>query len=191
MLTDVLAALRRSQRVDLIVVVTREHARRSARPRHGARTIRDPDEPGHSPAAARWRARGRGARAPPRPPRRRATARRSTRPRSTTLLARPHGDARVVIVPDRHGTGRTRCCWRRPTRSRRASGPAAASATRLAREAGGAPVESPSRRRSCSTSTRPRTSRRCAPRSTRAPRRRRPHARAARSARWRARGEPC
>ena len=105
MLTDVLTALRRSHRVDLTVVITREHAADALARAHDARTIRDPDEPGHNPAAregVRW-AMEQGAR--------RVILVPGDCPAldptevDDLLLAHPHDDARVTIVPDRHGTG--------------------------------------------------------------------------------------
>jgi len=105
MLTDVLTALRRSKRVDGVVVVTREHAADALARAHDARTVRDPDEPGHNPAATagvRW-ALEQGAR--------RVLLVPGDCPAldpvevDDLLLAQPHGDARVTIVPDRHGTG--------------------------------------------------------------------------------------
>ena len=105
MLTDVLTALRRARRVDGVVVVTREHGADALARAHDAQTIRDPDEPGHSPAASegvRW-ALDRGARrvilVPCDCP--------ALNPAEIDdlLLAHPHSEARVTIVPDRHGSG--------------------------------------------------------------------------------------
>jgi len=104
MLTDVLTALRRARRVDGVVVVTREHGADALARAHDAQTIRDPDEPGHNPAAGegvRW-ALERGAR--------RVILVPGDCPAldpaevDDLLLAQPH-DKRVTIVPDRHGTG--------------------------------------------------------------------------------------
>jgi len=104
MLTDVLTALRRARRVDGVVVVTGEHAADALARAHDAQTIRDPDEPGHSPAAregVRW-ALERGAR--------RVILVPGDCPAldpaevDDLLLSHPH-DKRVTIVPDRHGTG--------------------------------------------------------------------------------------
>ena len=105
MLVDVLTALRRAKRVDGVVVVTREHGADALARAHDAQTIRDPDEPGHSKAASagvRW-AIEQGAR--------RAILVPGDCPAlvpaevDDLLLAHPHDDARVTIVPDRHGTG--------------------------------------------------------------------------------------
>jgi 2-phospho-L-lactate guanylyltransferase len=105
MLTDVLTALRRARRIDAVVVVTSEHGANALARAHDARTIRDPDEPGHSPAASegvRW-ALEQGAR--------RAVLVPGDCPAldptevDDLLLAHPHSEARVTIVPDRHGTG--------------------------------------------------------------------------------------
>src|SRR3954468_13862759 len=105
MLTDVRTALRRWKRVEGVVVVTSEHGADALARAHDARTIRDPDEPGHNPAASegvRW-ALEQGAR--------RVLLVPGDCPAldpievDDLLLAHPHGDARVTIVPDRHGTG--------------------------------------------------------------------------------------
>jgi 2-phospho-L-lactate guanylyltransferase len=105
MLTDVLTALRRARRVDGVVVVTREHGADALARAHDAQTIRDPDEPGHNPAATegvRW-ALDRGAR--------RVILVPCDCPAldpaeiDDLLLAHPHSEARVTIVPDRHGSG--------------------------------------------------------------------------------------
>ena len=105
MLTDVLTALRRARRVDVVVVVTREKAAEALARAHEATTIRDPDEPGHNPAAragVRW-AVEQGAR--------RVILVPGDCPAldpvevDDLLLAHPHEEKRVTIVPDRHGTG--------------------------------------------------------------------------------------
>ena len=105
MLTDVLTALRRSKRVDEVVVVTSENTADALARAHDARTIRDPAEPGHNPAAragVAW-AMERGAR--------RVLLVPGDCPAldpvevDDLLLAHPHREARVTIVPDRHGTG--------------------------------------------------------------------------------------
>jgi 2-phospho-L-lactate guanylyltransferase len=105
MLTDVLTALRRSKRVEEVVVVTSENAADALARAHDARTIRDPVEPGHNPAAragVQW-AIEQGAR--------RVLLVPGDCPAldpaevDDLLLAHPHSEARVTIVPDRHGTG--------------------------------------------------------------------------------------
>jgi|tagenome__1003787_1003787.scaffolds.fasta_scaffold20261913_2 2-phospho-L-lactate guanylyltransferase len=105
MLIDVLTALRRAKRVDAVVVVTSENAADVLARAHDARTIRDPAEPGHNPAAragVQW-AMEQGAR--------RALLVPGDCPAldpleiDDLLLAHPHSEARVTIVPDRHGTG--------------------------------------------------------------------------------------
>jgi 2-phospho-L-lactate/phosphoenolpyruvate guanylyltransferase len=105
MLTDVLTALRRSKRVEEVVVVTSENVADALARAHDARTIRDPPEPGHNPAAragVQW-AIEQGAR--------RALLVPGDCPAldptevDDLLLAHPHSEARVTIVPDRHGTG--------------------------------------------------------------------------------------
>ncbi|HEU4979399.1 MAG TPA: 2-phospho-L-lactate guanylyltransferase [Solirubrobacteraceae bacterium] len=104
MLSDVLIALRRSQRVDEVVVVTGEPTAEALARGHGAAVVRDPDDAGHSQAAllgVAW-----------------ALERGATRallvpgdcpallPAELDALLAP-GPARreVVVVPDRHGTG--------------------------------------------------------------------------------------
>jgi 2-phospho-L-lactate guanylyltransferase len=105
MLADVLTALRRARRVEGVVVVTAEHAADALSRAHEAHVIRDPDEPGHSQAAShgvRW-ALDHGAR--------RVLLVPGDCPAldpaevDDLLIAHPHADARVTIVPDRHGTG--------------------------------------------------------------------------------------
>jgi 2-phospho-L-lactate guanylyltransferase len=105
MLIDVLTALRRARRVDGVVVVTSEHGAEALARGYDARTIRDPDEPGHNPAAragVRW-AIEQGAR--------RALLVPGDCPAldptevDDLLLSHPHEESRVTIVPDRHGTG--------------------------------------------------------------------------------------
>ena len=105
MLIDVLTALRRAKRVDAVVVVTSENAADALARAQDARTIRDPAEPGHNPAAragVEW-AMEQGAR--------RVLLVPGDCPAldpveiDDLLLAHPHSEARVTIVPDRHGTG--------------------------------------------------------------------------------------
>jgi len=104
MIADVLIALRRSARVDGVVVVTGEPTAEALAHGHGADVVRDPDDAGHSEAALRgiaW-----------------ALERGATRvllvPGDCPALAAAEVDAllagtpagpEVVIVPDRHGTG--------------------------------------------------------------------------------------
>jgi 2-phospho-L-lactate/phosphoenolpyruvate guanylyltransferase len=105
MLTDVLTALRRAKRVDRVVVVTSEHGADALARAHNADTIPDPDEPGHSPAAAhgvRW-ALEHGARRVLLVPGDCPTL--DPLEIDDLLLAHPGSDTRVTIVPDRHGTG--------------------------------------------------------------------------------------
>ena len=103
MLTDVLTALRRARRVDAVVVVTSEHGADALARADDARAIRDPDEPGHNPAASagvRW-AIEQGARrallVPGDCP--------ALDPAEVGALLDGFADVGVVIVPDRHGTG--------------------------------------------------------------------------------------
>jgi 2-phospho-L-lactate guanylyltransferase len=105
MLTDVLTALRRARRVDGVVVITSEHSADALARAHNAQTIGDPDEPGHSAAAAhgvRWateQGAGRVLLVPGDCP--------TLDPAEVDdlLIAHPSSDPRVTIVPDRHGTG--------------------------------------------------------------------------------------
>ena len=137
MLTDVLTALRRARRVDGVVVVTSEHGAEALARAHDARTIRDPDEPGHNPAATagvRW-AIEQGAR--------RALLVPGDCPAldptevDDLLLAHPHDEARVTIVPDRHGTGTNALVLCPPDAIRPSFGPGSrARHEALAREAG-------------------------------------------------------
>jgi 2-phospho-L-lactate/phosphoenolpyruvate guanylyltransferase len=137
MLTDVLTALRRARRVDAVVVVTREHGADALARAHDARTIRDPDEPGHNPAAregVRW-ALEEGAR--------RVLLVPGDCPAldplevDDLLLAHPHQEARVTIVPDRHGTGTNALVLCPPDAIAPAFGPGSrARHEQLAREAG-------------------------------------------------------
>ena len=102
MVTDVLHALRRAERIDGVVVVTGESgaealaraydAERSPTTTAATRTRRAPASTGRSSAAP-----SACCSCP-------ATARRSTR-RGRRAAGRRHERAGVVIVPDRHGTG--------------------------------------------------------------------------------------
>jgi 2-phospho-L-lactate/phosphoenolpyruvate guanylyltransferase len=137
MLTDVLTALRRARRVDAVVVVTREHGADALARAHDASAIRDPDEPGHNPAAregVRW-ALEQGAR--------RVLLVPGDCPAldplevDDLLLAHPHEEARVTIVPDRHGTGTNALVLCPPDAIAPAFGPGSrARHEQLAREAG-------------------------------------------------------
>jgi 2-phospho-L-lactate guanylyltransferase len=137
MLTDVLTALRRARRVDAVVVVTREHTAEALARAQDARTIRDPDEPGHNPAARagiRW-AIEQGAR--------RALLVPGDCPAldpvevDDLLLAHPHSEARVTVVPDRHGTGTNALVLCPPDAITPSFGPGSrARHEKLAREAG-------------------------------------------------------
>jgi 2-phospho-L-lactate guanylyltransferase len=137
MLTDVLTALRRSKRVEGVLVVTSENAADALARAHGARTIRDPSEPGHNPAAregVRW-AIEQGAR--------RVLLVPGDCPAldavevDDLLLAHPHSEARVTIVPDRHGTGTNALVLCPPDAIAPSFGPGSrARHEQLAREAG-------------------------------------------------------
>lgn len=104
MVSDVLTALRRAQRVDEIVVVTSEPNAEALAHAYEAHAIGDPAEPGHSAAASHgvaW-ALARGARrvllvagdCPTLDPR-----------ELDELLADDPDGPTVIVVPDRHGTG--------------------------------------------------------------------------------------
>ena len=93
------------------------------------------------------------------------------------LLAGAMSAPDVVIVPDRHGTGTNALLLAPPDAIAPSFGPG--SRERHEQAAARQPARAgawPSRARSCSTSTPPTTSRRCAPRSTRAPAARRTRA---------------
>jgi 2-phospho-L-lactate/phosphoenolpyruvate guanylyltransferase len=137
MLVDVLTALRRARRVDAVVVVTREHTAEALARAQGASAIRDPDEPGHNPAARagiRW-ALEQGAK--------RALLVPGDCPAldpaevDDLLLAHPHSEGRVTIVPDRHGSGTNALVLCPPDAISPAFGPGSrARHEELAREAG-------------------------------------------------------
>jgi 2-phospho-L-lactate guanylyltransferase len=152
MLTDVLTALRRARRVDRVVVVTSEHGADALARAHDAFSIRDPSEPGHSPAAAegvRW-AVEQGAR--------RVLLVPGDCPAldplevDDLLLAHPGTDKRVTIVPDRHGTGTNALVLCPPGAIAPSFGPG----SRARRSSPTASARTHARCRSCSTS-RPRS----------------------------------
>jgi len=105
MCADVLLALRRSERVDAVVVVSRERDATALASGHSVEVVDDPEDAGQSAAAQRGIAR--------------ATERGFERvvlvagdcpaldpSELDALLERAEGSERtVVIVPDRHGTG--------------------------------------------------------------------------------------
>ncbi len=103
MFCDVLVALRRADRVDEVLVVTRDAGAQRIASGYGALVIDDEDE-GHNPAAARGVARAlqlgmeRALLVPGDCP--------LLAPEEVdALIARPVGNPSVLIVPDRHGTG--------------------------------------------------------------------------------------
>lgn len=122
MVSDVLTALRRAQRVDEVVVVTAEHSAEALAHAHEAHAIGDPAEPGHSAAAAHgvaW-----------------ALQRGATRallvagdcptlnPRELDeLLAPTAAGPQVIVVPDRHGTGTNALVLSPPAAIRPSFGP--------------------------------------------------------------------
>ena len=138
MVSDVLHALRRAERIDKVVVVTGESGAEALARAYDAETIGD-DDRGHSQRRARRRRLGARAR--------RTSARCSSPatappldPRELDELVAGAMSAPDVVDrprPSRHGDQRARCSRRR-TRSTRASAPAAASATSRRRAASGA-----------------------------------------------------
>ena len=104
MVCDVLHALRRATRIDAVIVVTGEHAAEALARAYDADAIPD-DDRGHSHAArsgvdwALERGFDRVVLVPGDCP---AIAPAEV---DDLLLAQPHAEARVTIVPDRHGTG--------------------------------------------------------------------------------------
>jgi 2-phospho-L-lactate guanylyltransferase len=104
MLTDVLIALRRAQRVDAVVVITGESTAEAIAHGYGAESAPDPDDAGHVPAAVRgihWavaHGAGRAVLVPGDCP--------ALNPKELdALLADAPTGPEVIIVPDRHGTG--------------------------------------------------------------------------------------
>jgi 2-phospho-L-lactate guanylyltransferase len=104
MVTDVLIALRRAQRVDAVVVITGESSAEALAHGHGAESAPDPDDAGHVPAAVRgihWAVAHGADRAvlvPGDCP--------ALNPKELdALLAEEPAGPEVIIVPDRHGTG--------------------------------------------------------------------------------------
>lgn len=103
MLTDVLVALRRTTRLDEVIVVTAEPVAEALAAGYGAQVVHDPDEAGQSVAAATG-LRSLGGRAelallvpgdcPALDPR-----------ELDALLGSVEPAPSVVVVPDRHGTG--------------------------------------------------------------------------------------
>lgn len=107
MVTDVLVALRRAERVDRVVVVTAEPAAEALARGYGADVIEEKDDHGHSEAAllgiadAVERGADRVLLVPGDCP--------ALRPPEVDALlsggAPPGGGPEIVVVPDRHGTG--------------------------------------------------------------------------------------
>jgi 2-phospho-L-lactate/phosphoenolpyruvate guanylyltransferase len=108
MVSDVLTALRRTRRLDAIAVVTGESSVEVLARRHGAQTIRDPDDAGHVPAAllgVRWATEGGAGRVLLVPGDCPAASPAELDELLAPTGAHPPGGPEVVIVPDRHGTG--------------------------------------------------------------------------------------
>jgi 2-phospho-L-lactate guanylyltransferase len=103
MVTDVLVALRRSERVDRVVVVTAEPAAEALGRGYGADVIEERDDHGHSEAAlvgiadAVERGADRVLLVPGDCP--------ALRPAEVDALLAAAASPGVVVVPDRHGTG--------------------------------------------------------------------------------------
>lgn len=104
MVTDVLIALRRSQRVDATLVVTGEPAAEALAGGYDAQTVVDPEDRGHTAAALRGidaalrMGAARVLLVPGDCP--------ALNPKEVdALLERPVRDREVVVVPDRHGNG--------------------------------------------------------------------------------------
>ena len=112
MVTDVLIALRRAKSVDAVVVVTGESSATALALGHGADAIPDPDDAGHTEAAARGVALGGDAAAPTACCSCPATRRRSTPTELDALLARTRStrsSRRSSSSPTATGPARTRC----------------------------------------------------------------------------------
>ena len=171
MVTDVLDALRRVAALDEVVVVTAEPAREALAPRATAPSRRTTRRAAASRApralgialGASERGAERVLLVPGDCP--------ALDPREVdALLAGAHDGARVVIVPDRHGTGTNALLLRPPDAIAPSFGPGSRARHERPRARGRRrAARRRARARSCSTSTPPTTSRRCAPRSTRAP----------------------
>lgn len=104
MLTDVLMALRRTEAVQEVLLVTSEPVADAIGRGYGARVLQDTEETGQSAAAAIGMAAAIEA----------GATRALLVPADTPaldpaelneLLGRPTADSSVVVVPDRHGTG--------------------------------------------------------------------------------------
>jgi 2-phospho-L-lactate guanylyltransferase len=114
MVSDVLTALRRTRRLDAIVVVTGESAVEVLARGHGAETIPDPDDAGHVPAAllgVRWATQGGAERVLLVP----GDCPAASPAELDELLAETGAHPpEVVVVPDRHGTGTNALLLRPP-----------------------------------------------------------------------------
>jgi 2-phospho-L-lactate/phosphoenolpyruvate guanylyltransferase len=116
MVSDVLTALRRTQRIDAIAVVTGESSVEVLARGHGAATIPDPDDAGHVPAAmlgVRWAVEGGAERLLLVP----GDCPAANPAELDELLAETDAGPpapEVVVVPDRHGTGTNALLLRPP-----------------------------------------------------------------------------
>jgi 2-phospho-L-lactate guanylyltransferase len=102
MLTDVLVALRRSTRLDEVVVVTAEPVAEALALSYGAQVVHDPDEAGQSVAAATGLRAAAGADVALLVP---GDCPALDPAQVDALLASVEPAPSVVVVPDRHGTG--------------------------------------------------------------------------------------
>lgn len=140
MVTDVLVALRRSQRVDQTIVVTGEPALEAIAHGYDADSVVDPDDASHSSAAiigvraARERGAKRVLLVPGDCP--------ALDPKEVdALLARPLDGPDVVIVSDRHGTGTNALLLTPPDILEPSFGPASLERHLAAAQAAGARCE--------------------------------------------------
>lgn len=135
MFSDVLVALRRAQRVDRVVVVSRDHNAQRVAAGYGAEVVEDEDL-GHNDAAARGVARalelgaGRALLVPGDCP-------LLDPAELDALIDRPARKPSILIVPDRHGTGTNALLVTPPDALASSFGPGShARHERLAQEAG-------------------------------------------------------
>ena len=135
MLTDVLVALRRTEGLDEVVVVTAEPVAEALALGYGARVVSDTREAGQSPAAQLGldAVEGGGRRAA-RP--RRLPGTRSRPAHRTAAVGR--AGALVVLVPDRHGTGTNGLVLHPPTAIEPSFGPGSRERHTALRRGGGA-----------------------------------------------------
>ena len=164
MVTDVLVALRRTEGLDEVVVVTAEPVAEALALGYGARVVADPREAGHRPAAQLGLDAVEGADVVLLVP---GDCPALDPAELTALLQSVEPAPSVVLVPDRHGTGTNGARAAPADRDPAVVRPRQPRAPRGAGRGGrGVAARSRRCRRSCSTSTRPTTWRRCARRSS-------------------------